>query len=115
MGDGGDPAVPICPRASLLSAHTNKRCLPSTHVSAGVWLLEPTPKTLEFMRAVVNQVIYAAPWQWEQAAWNEVVMWYTWAMGNNGQLRYRVLPLESFSNISEWLSDAPDAPANASL
>ena len=70
---------------------------------AGVWLLEPTPKTLDFMRSVVNQVIYAAPWQWEQAAWNEVVMWFVWAMGSNGQLRYRMLPVESFSNISEWL------------
>ena len=53
------------------------------------------------MRAVVERVVFIGRWQWEQAAWNEVVMAFSWGMGYHGQLRYRVLPVDRFANIRE--------------
>ena len=33
---------------------------------------------------------------------NEVVLPFLWGMGEEGQLHYRVLPVEQYSNIREW-------------
>ena len=37
--------------------------------------------------------------QWDQAAWNEVILGFLVGMGYEEPLRYRILPVDQFSNI----------------
>jgi len=37
--------------------------------------------------------------QWDQAAWNEVILSFLVGMGYEAPLRYRILPVDQFSNI----------------
>ena len=36
---------------------------------AWLWLLQPTPMAVKFMQAMVQRLMWDAPWQWEQAMW----------------------------------------------
>ncbi len=39
--------------------------------------------------------------QWDQAAWNEVLVGFVMGMGNDPPLRFRLLPVEQYANIGE--------------
>ena len=39
--------------------------------STGLWYLQPTNRTVAFMRSMVYRIGYQAVWQWDQTAWNE--------------------------------------------
>jgi len=41
--------------------------------------------------------------QWDQAAWNEVILSFLVGMGYEEPLRYRILPVDQFSNIGAAL------------
>ena len=37
-----------------------------------------------------------------QTAWNDVIIAFLWGMGLDGQLRFRLLPVESYSNVGNY-------------
>ena len=67
--------------------------------STGVWYLQPSNVTLQFMKALVYRISVEAVWQWEQAAWNELIVPFLWGIGDAVPLRYRLLPIELFANV----------------
>ncbi len=67
--------------------------------STGLWYLQPTNSTVQFMRAVVQRIAFDAVWQWDQTAFNEIIMPYLWGMGDQPPLRYRLLPVNKFLNV----------------
>lgn len=73
--------------------------VPNPCQSTGTWYLNPTTATVAFMRAVVDRIAYHAVWQWDQTAWNEIIIQLLWGTGDHEPLKYRVLSLAEFSNI----------------
>lgn len=69
--------------------------------------LRPTPLAVRFMQLLVHHVMWGAPWQWEQAAWNDVLMYFLWGSGEQDQLRYRLLPVSRYCNVGERLGRGP--------
>jgi hypothetical protein len=67
--------------------------------STGLWFLQPTNATVAFMAALVDRIAYHAPYQWDQTAWNELIIPQIFGMGDYPPLRYRLLPFYQFSNI----------------
>ncbi|KAL4446222.1 hypothetical protein ABPG77_003029 [Micractinium sp. CCAP 211/92] len=55
------------------------------------------------MWAVTRRVYQEAPFQWEQAAWNEILPTFLWGQGDEPPIRYRLLPVDQFSNIGVFL------------
>lgn len=53
------------------------------------------------MWAVTNRVYREAPFQWEQTAWNELLPTFLWGQGDELPIRYRLLPVDQFSNIGQ--------------
>ena len=57
--------------------------------------------------------------QWDQAAWNEVILSFLVGMGYEAPLRYRILPVDQFSNIGAACcppqSVSPDRHPNPTL
>jgi hypothetical protein len=66
--------------------------------STGLWYLQPTNITVQFMMAVVHRIAFHAIWQWDQTAFNEIIMPFLWGMGDQPPLRYRLLPVSKFMN-----------------
>jgi len=75
--------------------------IPNPCQSTGVWYLEPKPAVVAFMRALVDRIAYHAVWQWDQTAFNEVILHFLWGTGEHEPLRYRLLPFSEVSNIGE--------------
>jgi hypothetical protein len=71
--------------------------------STGLWFVEPTEAAVAFMRAMVDRIAYHAPYEWDQTAWNEVLMPFLWGAGDDPPLRYRVLPYSVASNLGAWV------------
>ncbi|KAK9826644.1 hypothetical protein WJX74_007660 [Apatococcus lobatus] len=67
--------------------------------STGIWFTEPTPTTLVFLDDLLEWLLAKRNAQWDQAAWNEAIMSHLIGTGNLPGLRYRLLPIEHFSNI----------------
>uniref|UniRef100_A0A1D1ZNZ3 Glycosyltransferase n=1 Tax=Auxenochlorella protothecoides TaxID=3075 RepID=A0A1D1ZNZ3_AUXPR len=68
--------------------------------STGLWYLRPTPPAKAFMLALVHRLIHPATWhQWDQTAWNEVILPFLWGTGDSEQLAYRILPNENYINV----------------
>ncbi|GAB4813297.1 hypothetical protein N2152v2_000343 [Parachlorella kessleri] len=92
-------AVARCPLAWTVTL----ACLPGALQvltpcqSTGFWYLQPTNTSVAFMRALVDR-LWALPWGWEQAAWQEVIMAYLIGMGSEQPLRFRILPVDQFAN-----------------
>jgi len=66
--------------------------------STGLWYLQPTNLTVQFMRAVVDRIAFHAVWQWDQTAFNEIIIPFLWGVGDEPPLRYRLLPVSKFVN-----------------
>ncbi|PRW44369.1 putative dolichyl pyrophosphate Glc1Man9 c2 alpha-1,3-glucosyltransferase [Chlorella sorokiniana] len=65
--------------------------------STGTWYLEPTPVAIRFMAAMRDHLLDPATrFQWDQTAWNEVIVPFLWGVGDEPPLRYRLLPARSF-------------------
>jgi Nucleotide-diphospho-sugar transferase len=83
--------------------------------STGLWYLQPTDVTVAFMRAVVNRIAFHAVWQWDQTAFNEIIMPYTWGMGDQPPLKYRLLPVSKFLNIPVMMERQKKGLTNAEI
>lgn len=67
--------------------------------STGLWFTEPRPATLLFLEHMLNWLLTRHPDQWEQAAFNEVIMAHVIGRAHQAPLRYRILPVELFLNV----------------
>ena len=67
--------------------------------STGLWYLQPTNTTISFMRAMVQRIAYDVIWQWDQTAWNEVILPFLWGAGDQNPLTYRLLPVSEYANV----------------
>lgn len=67
--------------------------------STGLWFSEPRDATVEFLEHMLDWMLNQHPEQWEQAAWNEVIMAHLIVVGEGSQLRYRLLPMQHFCNV----------------
>ncbi|KAG7674018.1 hypothetical protein NADE_004294 [Nannochloris sp. 'desiccata'] len=109
------------PRGAMLQEGwhipANKERLDSANPcqSTGLWYLQPTNLTVQFMRAVVNRIAFQAVWQWDQTAFNEVIMPFLWGMGDQPPLRYRLLPVSKFLNIPVMLERAKSGLPNEDI
>mmetsp|Transcript_1768 Transcript_1768/g.5121 ORF Transcript_1768/g.5121 Transcript_1768/m.5121 type:complete len:434 (+) Transcript_1768:363-1664(+) len=71
--------------------------------SLGAFYTKPSLATLQFYRYLSHWMIQTHPHQWDQAAWNEVVMAFLIGMGDEPALKYRILPVNRFMNIEVLL------------
>jgi hypothetical protein len=83
--------------------------------STGLWYLQPTNTTVQFMKAVVNRIAFQAVWQWDQTAFNEIIMPFLWGMGDQPPLRYRVLPVNKFLNVPVMLERVKSGLSNSEI
>ena len=83
--------------------------------STGLWYLQPTNTTIEFMRAVVKRIAFEAVWQWDQTAFNEIIIPFLWGMGDQPPLRYRLLPVSKFLNIPVMVERKKSGLSNAEI
>lgn len=72
---------------------------PNPCQSTGVWYLEPTTPALAFIRALSDRVIFHQQSEWEQTAWNDVLLHFLWGAGDHEPVKYRALPLSKFVNL----------------
>ena len=73
--------------------------------STGVWFLQPRPAVVHFMRVLVDRLMAAeSQHEWEQPAWNVVIMPFLIGRGDSEEppLRYRLLPHAGYANIGVW-------------
>ncbi|GAB4813837.1 hypothetical protein N2152v2_000883 [Parachlorella kessleri] len=74
--------------------------IPNPCQSTGVWYLQPTEVTIRFMTSLYNRLTEEFRSQWDQTAWNEIIMGYLVTMGTDiPGMRYRLLPHAQYSNI----------------
>ena len=67
--------------------------------STGGWFAQPTPPAILFLEDLLHWMTKWHPEQWDQAAWNELIMPHLIGTGSRAPLAYRLLPMESFSNF----------------
>ncbi|KAK9834700.1 hypothetical protein WJX74_007976 [Apatococcus lobatus] len=67
--------------------------------STGGWFAQPTPPSILFLEHMLHWMTEWHPKQWDQAAWNELIMPHLFGTGSRPPLAYRLLPMESFSNF----------------
>lgn len=70
--------------------------------STGAWYLKPTPTVILFIETVLDRILNSPIRQWEQAAWQEVVLNYVIGVEDRPPMKYRLLPTEEFSNVMIW-------------
>eukprot|EP00887_Chlorella_sp_A99_P006017 scaffold27.g6017.t1 len=85
---------------SYISGKTPNASLPCQ--STGVMYLQPSSTTSHFLSAMLHRITEQAPFQWEGTAFNEVVMHFLWGIGDQAPLRYRLLPVDMFSNLGVY-------------
>lgn len=78
--------------------------VPNPCQSTGVWYLEPTPPTVDFLRASMERIAYHHIYEWEQTAWNDVLIHFLWGAGDYEPVKYRNLPLSEFANLESYKS-----------
>jgi hypothetical protein len=62
-------------------------------------MLRPTASAIDFMHDYVERLMVSRVWQWEQTAWNEVILAYLWGSRDTAPLKYRLLPATDFMEI----------------
>ena len=62
----------------------------------------PTAATIRFFFTLAQRISYHVLHHWEQAAYNELIMGFLVGVGDEGPIRYRLLPIDKFSNIGVW-------------
>lgn len=68
--------------------------------STGLWYIRPTPAAKAFMSAMAQR-LFDVTHQWDQTAWNEVILPFLWGYGDEAeQLKYRLLPHASYANVN---------------
>ncbi|KAK9862816.1 hypothetical protein WJX84_001287 [Apatococcus fuscideae] len=86
-----------------LATDENKK---SQHVnpcqSTGIWFSEPSPTSLIFLHDLLDWLLTKRSTQWDQAAWNEIIMSHLIGTGDQPGLRYRLLPIEHFNNMPTY-------------
>lgn len=70
--------------------------------SLGAYYVRPTPAAMKFLAKLSDWVVHTHTQQWDQAAWNEVVMAFLVGMGDEEPLRYRILPISQFMNLEVY-------------
>ena len=85
------------------SQHLMHPLVPNPCQSTGVWYLQPTKPTLEFMAALVERIAFHQVEEWDQTAWNDILLHFLWGAGNNEPLKYRALPQSQFANLGGCL------------
>jgi hypothetical protein len=48
--------------------------IPTHCQSTGAWFLQPTNATVAFMAELVDRIAYHEVYQWDQTAWNELII-----------------------------------------
>lgn len=85
------------------NAHANADNAVTRHLSpcqsTGLWFTEPRPATVLFLEHMLLWMLERHPEQWEQAAFNEVIMAHVIGRAHQAPLRYRILPVELFLNV----------------
>lgn len=67
--------------------------------STGAWFAAPTRPAISFLEDLLDRMTVSHPEQWDQAAWNELIVLHLYGMGPKPPLAYRLLPVESFNNL----------------
>ncbi|KAK9816801.1 hypothetical protein WJX72_005258 [[Myrmecia] bisecta] len=70
--------------------------------STGLWFAQPTPAAHAFFRDLLDLLTRILVEQWDQAAWNEVLMGHLFGLGEAPPLRYRLLPMAQYNNIGTY-------------
>lgn len=79
----------------VVKTHAHNPCQ-----STGVWYLRPTPPAKAFMLAMTQRLSAPATrHQWDQTAWNEVILPFLWGNGEVEPLAYRLLPHAHYANV----------------
>ncbi|KAL6779972.1 hypothetical protein ACKKBG_A14515 [Auxenochlorella protothecoides x Auxenochlorella symbiontica] len=79
----------------VVKTHAHNPCQ-----STGVWYLRPTPPARAFMLAMTQRLSAPATrHQWDQTAWNEVILPFLWGNGEVEPLAYRLLPHAHYANV----------------
>lgn len=73
--------------------------VPNPCQSTGLWYLRPTKPAIEFMAALIERILYHRIEEWEQTAWNDVLVHFLWGAGDHEPLKYRALPQSQFANL----------------
>jgi hypothetical protein len=77
--------------------------VPNPCQSTGLWYLRPTKPAIEFMETLVERILYHRIEEWEQTAWNDVLVHFLWGAGDHEPLKYRALPQSQFANLGTCL------------
>ncbi|KAK9867440.1 hypothetical protein WJX84_006632 [Apatococcus fuscideae] len=67
--------------------------------STGAWFASPTPSAILFLEDLLERMTVSHPEQWDQAAWNEVIIAHLFGAGDRPPLVYRLMPVDKFSNL----------------
>lgn len=67
--------------------------------STGLWFAEPRPATVMFLAELLEWMLEYRPTQWEQAAFNELIMSHVIGVEERSPLRYRIVPVRHFLNL----------------
>lgn len=67
--------------------------------STGGWFAQPTQPAMLFLEDLLHWMTKWHPDQWDQAAWNELIMPHLFGTGSRAPLAYRLLPMDTFSNF----------------
>ena len=76
--------------------------------STGGWFASPTQSAIAFLEDLIDRVTVTNPDQWDQAAWNEAIIPHLYGLGARLPLTFRVLPVESFSNLPTHIKRKED-------
>lgn len=73
--------------------------------STGLWFVQPSVASRRFLKDMLDWLIVEHPTQWEQSAFNEIIVANLMGLGKEPGLRYRLLPTEMAMNIYGLESD----------
>ncbi|KAK9826541.1 hypothetical protein WJX74_001525 [Apatococcus lobatus] len=71
--------------------------------STGLWFAIPSDASKRFLRHLLVWLLDVRLSQWDQAAWNEVIMAHLFGAGDREPLRHRLLPEDEYNNYGTYV------------